>query len=264
MRIPILTGRDFGPEDGDGGQGALIVNETMAKRFWPNADPIGRSIRAAGERVVVGVASDTKIYSLGEEPLSYMYFPYRQSPRAGGLTLHVRTDNDPMTLVEPVRGQVRALDPALPVFGVDTLERRISFALLPSRLSASILGTLGGLALLMAAIGLYGVTAYGVSQRTREIGLRMALGAATRDVLRLVLGKVALLSAIGIALGLVGGFALSIAARGVLFAPGGERSFDAAGSLLAAAVILLSALLAGYLPARRAAAADPMAALRHE
>jgi predicted permease len=264
MRIPILAGRDFGPEDGDGGQGALIVSETMAKRFWPNSDPIGRSIRAAGERVVVGVAADTKVYSLGEEPLSYMYFPYRQAPRAGGLTLHVRTENDPMTLVEPVRGQVRALDPALPVFGVDTLEQRIAFALLPSRLSASILGTLGGLALLMASIGLYGVTAYGVSQRTREIGLRMALGAAARDVMTLVLGKVALLSSIGVALGLLGGFALSIAARGVLFAPGGERSFDAASSLLAAAVILLSALLAGYLPARRAAAADPMVALRHE
>jgi predicted permease len=264
MRIPILAGRDFGPEDGAGGRGALIVNETMAKRFWPNSDAIGQSIRAAGERVVIGIAADTKVYSLGEKPLSYMYFPYRQAARSGGLTLHVRTETNPLTLVEPVRAEVRALDPALPVFGVDTLEQRISFALLPSRLSAGILGAMGGLALLMASIGLYGVTAYVVSQRTREIGLRMALGAGVRDVASLVLGKVALLSLVGVALGLAGGFVLRAVAKGLLFGSGGERGFDATSSLLAAAVILLAALFAGYLPARRAAAADPMIALRHE
>jgi putative ABC transport system permease protein len=262
MGIPLLSGRDFGPDDRAEGQGALIVNATMAKHFFAEGDAVGRRVATGGrDRVIVGVVGDTKVYSLGERPLSYMYFPYEQTPRATGLILHVRTGGDPVSLVEPVRAEVRALDSGLPLFDIETIQERLAFGLLSSRLSASVLGVFGLLALVMAGIGLYGVTAYGVSQRTREIGLRMALGAGTAEVIRLVLGRVALVTAIGMVMGLTGGLLFSRVARGLLFGTSGN---EAVSFVVAPLVILLAALLAGYLPARRASALDPMRALRYE
>jgi ABC-type antimicrobial peptide transport system permease subunit len=189
-----------------------------------------------------------------------MYFPYEQMDPATSLTLFVRTGRDPLALVEPLRAAVRALDPALPVYDIQTMHERLAFGLLPSRLSANILAAFGMVALAMASIGLYGVTAYGVAQRTREIGLRMAMGAAAPDVLRLVLKRVLVLSMTGLAAGIAGGVLLGYAARGLLFGSGAsEPSTYLAGAL----VIAVSALLAGFLPARRAVRIDPMAALRH-
>jgi predicted permease len=261
LRIPLLAGRNFGAQDQTEGPGALIVNETMARRFWPESDPMGRQIRTGGrDRTVVGVVADSKVYSLGERPLAFMYFPYEQMDPATSLTLFVRTRRDPLALVEPLRAAVRALDPALPVYDIQTMHERLAFGLLPSRLSANILAAFGMVALAMASIGLYGVTAYGVAQRTREIGLRMAMGAAAPDVLRLVLKRVLVLSMTGLAAGIAGGVLLGYAARGLLFGSGAsEPSTYLAGAL----VIAVSALLAGFLPARRAVRIDPMAALRH-
>ncbi len=262
LRIPILRGREFGTEDGADGQGALIVNETMARRFWPDVDPIGRPIRTGGrDRVVVGIAADSKVYSLGERPLALMYFPYEQMGRGAALTLFLRTRGDPLALVDPLRGQVRALDASLPLYDIETMHERLAFGLLPSRLSASVLGAFGIVALLMAAIGLYGVTAYGVAQRTREIGLRMALGAAAPDVLRLVLRRVLAMSMAGLGIGIAGGVLLGSLARGLLF---GSGASDLSTYLAGPLVIALTALLAGFIPARRAARIDPMAALRYQ
>jgi len=262
LRIPIRRGRDFGPEDGAEGRGSLLVNETMARRFWPGLDPIGRSIRTGGrDRIVAGVVADTKVYSLGERPLAYMYFPYEQTSRGAALTLFLRTRENPLALVAPLRAAVRALDASLPLYDIQTMHERLAFGLLPSRLSASVLGAFGFVALVMASIGLYGVTAYGVAQRTREIGLRMALGAATPDVLRLVLRRVAAMLIAGLAIGIAGGALLGYFARGLLF---GTGSTDAATYLVAAFVITLSVFLAGFLPARRASTIDPMTALRFQ
>jgi predicted permease len=261
LRIPILAGRDFRNEDHAEGQGSLLVNETMARRFWPQADPIGRPIRTGGrDRIVVGVVADSKVYSLGEQPLAYMYFPYEQTSHGAALTLFLRTRENPLALVEPLRAEVRVLDASLPLYDIQTMHERLAFGLLPSRLSASILGAFGLVALAMASIGLYGVTAYGVAQRTREIGLRMALGAAAPDVLRLVLRRVAAMATAGLAIGIGGGALLGHFARGLLF---GTGSTDVTTYLVASLVIVLSALLAGFLPARRASTIDPMSALRY-
>jgi predicted permease len=261
LRIPILSGREFGTEDGAEGQGALIVNETMARRFWPQVDPIGRPIRTGGrDRVVVGIAADSKVYSLGETPLAFMYFPYEQMG-PGALTLFLRTRGDPLALVEPLRGVVRTVDASLPLYDIETMHERLAFGLLPSRLSASVLGAFGIVALLMAAIGLYGVTAYGVAQRTREIGLRMAMGAGAPDVLRLVLKRVLAMSMAGLGVGIAGGVLLGYLARGLLF---GSGASDASTYLAGTFVIALTVLLAGFLPARRAARIDPMTALRYQ
>jgi len=162
--------------------------------------------------------------------------------------------------VEPLRAEARALDAALPLYDVQTMRERVEFGLLPSRLSASVLGAFGAVALLMASIGLYGVTAYGVAQRTREIGLRMALGAAAPDVLRLVLRRVVWMAIVGLAIGIGAGALLAYFARGLLF---GTGSTEVNTYLVASLVIALSALLAGFLPARRASTIDPMTALRY-
>ncbi len=262
LGIPILGGRDFGAEDGPEGRGSLLVNETMARRFWPGVDPIGRPIRTGGrDRIVVGVVADSKVYSLGERPLAYMYFPYEQTSHGAALTLFLRTRENPLALGEPLRAEVRALDASLPLYDIQTMHERLAFGLLPSRLSASVLGAFGIVALLMASIGLYGVTAYGVAQRTREIGLRMALGAAAPDVLRLVLRRVAAMTTVGLAIGIAGGVLLGYSARGLLF---GTGSTDVTTYITATLVIALSTFLAGFLPARRASGIDPMTALRYQ
>jgi predicted permease len=262
LRIPILRGRDFGAEDGAEGQGSVLVNETMGRRFWPEVDPIGRPIRTGGrDRIVVGVVADSKVYSLGERRLAYMYFPYEQTSHGTALTLFLRTREKPLFLVEPLRAEVRALDAELPLYDIQTMHERLEFGLLPSRLSASVLGAFGLVALAMASIGLYGVTAYGVAQRTREIGLRMALGAAAPDVLRLVLRRVAAMAMVGLAIGIGGGILLGYFVRGLLF---GTGSSDVTTYLVASLAIALSALLAGFLPARRASTIDPMTALRFQ
>jgi predicted permease len=262
LRIPLLRGRDFEAADREGGPGALIVNETMARRFWANGDAVGRRVRTGGiDRTVVGVVADSKIYSLGESPFAFMYLPFEQTSHGTSLTLFLRVRENPLGLVEPLRAQVRALDASLPLYGIETLHERMSFGLLPSRLSAGILGALGLVALAMAAIGLYGVTAYSVSQRTREIGLRMALGATAFEVRRLVLRQVALVAALGLTAGLAGGIALSFLARGLLFGTGVSSPMP---YLTAVLTIAGASFLASYVPARRASRIDPMIALRHQ
>ena len=264
LGIPLMRGRDFVNSDATGAPLVVIINETMAQRFWPGEDAIGKRFKFFGDNdytSVIGIAKNSKYNGVAEDPIPFIYQPVRQNytPNA---TLHIRAAGNAGGLGGAVRAAVLEIDPTLSVFNVRTLEQQVSDSLAGLRINVVMLTTFGVLALLLASIGLYGVASYAVSQRTREIGLRMALGANAASVLRLVLGRGLTLVAIGIALGL--GLALlgsrfispdilpNVSVRDPL-------TFTATALLLTAV-----ALLANYLPARRATRIDPLIALRSE
>lgn len=268
MGIPLLRGRDFTERDGKGAPLVVIINDAMAKRYWPGQDPLGRRIVMGGEdnpnsrRVceVVGVVKTGKYRTLGEDPLPFMYLSYWQNydPR---MRLVVRTQSDPASVIAGMRRAVQALDPNLALYDVETMEQLMLLPLFPARAAGLLLGVFGGLALLLATMGLYGVMSYLVAQRTREVGIRMALGARRTDVFTLVLGNGMRLTIVGVVIGLAGALAVTRLLGSLLY---GIRPTDfvtfASVSLLLAAV----AFLASYMPARRATRVDPMVALRHE
>jgi predicted permease len=264
MGIPIVRGRDLTTADATGAPLVVIVNQTMAERFWPGQDAIGRRFKFFGDdqfTTVVGVARNAKYNGVAEEPIPFIYQPLRQNyvPAA---TLHVRADGNAASLSPAVRREVQQLDPSLSVFNIRTLEEQVSESLAPLRTNVILLTAFGILALLLASIGLYGVASYSVTQRTREIGVRMALGAEPSSVLRLVLGHGLLLIGLGLALGI--GAALSLASLvpdGLLpnISPRDPSTFVGTSVLLA-----VVALVATYLPARRATKIDPLIALRTE
>ncbi|HET6277617.1 MAG TPA: ABC transporter permease [Candidatus Polarisedimenticolia bacterium] len=261
MEIPLAHGREFTPQDRFGAAGVLIVNETLATRYWPGEDPIGRQLSFGEDPyAIVGVARDIKYHELNDAAVPYVYFPVLQFFRAD-MTLHVRTTGDPESFAGVVRHTIAGLDPDLPVFGVMSLEAAIAPASIQQRIAGSLLGVFGFLALVLAAIGLYGVLSYAAGQRTQEIGIRMALGAQRRDALRLILGQGMFLASIGLAGGLVISFALTRLLSGVLY---GVSPTDPGIFLGVAALLGLVALCACYVPARRAARVDPLVALRYE
>jgi ABC-type antimicrobial peptide transport system permease subunit len=237
-----------------------IINETFARRFWPDADPIGhRIIVGEDTREIVGVVRDGKYVSLGEEPKPYYFLPWEQAYEPDML-LQVRTSGDARAMLPLLANHARALDPELPV-EITTIEEHLGFALLPQRLGAIVLGAFGAIGASLAALGLYAVMSYLVSQRTAEIGIRMALGASGSDVRRMVVRRGMVLAGLGLGLGLgvtlpagrlVQAFLLGVSPRDPL--------------ILAALLILFSsvALAASWLPAARAARLDPMRALRAE
>ena len=260
MRIPLLRGRTFDDRDAPGAPGAVIVNQAFARRYWPGQDPLGKTIRMGdGALAVVGLVADGKYVTLGEEPRPFFYLPLLQD-HASSATLIARA-GDPVAALASVREVVRGLDRDLPVHDVKTLTDHLSLSLLPARLAAAVLGVIGLVALGLAGLGLYGVITYSVAQRTREIGLRVALGARRRDVVRLIVGQGMKLTAIGLLLGLVLAGAAARALSSLLYgvSPGDPATFAGVTALLAGV-----ALLACYLPARRAARVEPMTALRHE
>jgi predicted permease len=276
LRVPLAAGRAVTAADDAKAPRVAVVNETMANRFFGGAAAaVGRRFTivgrpAPGDRApredtqveVVGVARDGRYYTLGEEPQPYMYLPAAQDYR-GMMTLHVRVapGADAPSLVSALRREARALDPNLPVVNVQPMTEAVGFSLLPLRLAASVVGGLGIVGLLLAALGVYGVVAYSVGGRTREIGIRVALGAQAGDILRLVMRQGFLLVAAGLALGTAGALALTSYLASLLYgvSTSDPTAFSAGALLLASA-----ALLASYLPARRAAKVDPMTALRHE
>ncbi len=261
MGIPILRGRSFTVQDDSLAPAALIVNERFVERFFKDADAVGHTLKVSGrERTIVGVVPTGKYRSLGEDPTAYMYFPEAQRWSAE-LTLHIRTAGSPAAIVPALRSAVAALDPAMPISNVRTMEEYLGTALLPARLTGSVLGIFGILGLLLAAGGMYGVMAYSVSQRTREIGIRMAIGAGHGQVLGLVMRQGMTLVGIGAAVGLAGAFAASRLVRGLLI--GGE-AVDPLTFIVVPLVLLAVSAVAIWVPARRAGAVNPVAAIKTE
>jgi predicted permease len=263
MRIPLVDGRDFAERDDARSLPVAIVNETFVRRFFPGQSPLGRKMRACGkEWTVVGVVKDIKYQSLGERPQPYFYLPLEQFYRPNlGLALHVRTARPPENLLPAVQRELRTIDPGVVAFEALSLSDYIGAAWFTQKIAGILLGALGTLALLLAALGLFSVMAYTVSQRTHEIGVRMALGAQVADVLRLIVSQGLRLTSLGVVIGLASSFALTRVLRCQLVGVRGTDPLTFAGvSLLLVAVAVFSC----WLPARRAAQVEPMEALRYE
>jgi predicted permease len=263
LGIPLQQGRDFTEQDGENAPQVVIINETMAKRFWPNESAVGKRFKFFGEefyREVTGVARDTKYNSLTEAGTPFIYLPLLQNYNGTG-TLHVRTAGDATNIIAAVRDVVRSLVPNLQLGNVQTLEERIDLTLTGQRSQTTLLSVFGLLALLLSAIGIYGVMAYSVAQRTREIGIRMALGAQKRNVVSLVVRQGMVLVGSGIVLGLVAAFAVTRLIVSLLF---GVTAADPVTFGVTSLLLIGVAVLASYLPARKATKVNPLIALRYE
>jgi predicted permease len=264
MNTPIVKGRAFIEHDEQTSPRVAVVNETLAKRFWPNESPIGKRVQlgkpGSPYLEVVGVAMDGKYILLGEPPTEYMFLPHAQN-YDGKMTVIARTSGNPENLAEAIRQEVAKLDSELPVYGVKTMPKFLDRILSGPKSIAALATVFGLVALLMASVGLYGVMSYSVAQRTREVGIRMALGARTGNVLRLVLKEGLILIGAGITIGLVMAALVSRLLGSILY---GISSTDLVTFLTIPILLAAVALVASYLPARRATKVDPMIALRYE
>jgi predicted permease len=261
VRIPVLLGRAFARTDNEQSPKVAIINETLAKRLAPDGNAVGRTFGFHRAQVtVVGVVRDSKYGDLTERTPSYLYIPVAQQWRPD-LAIMVRTVGDPAALAPALRDIVRDIDPALPRPLVRTLQQETAIVLFPQRIAAIVTGVLGGVGLLLAAVGLYGIIAYSVSRRTREIGVRVALGAQRWDVLRMVVREGMRLAGTGVMVGLVLAAIATRLIAGFLFSVSPMDGMTFAGM---SALFIAVALLASYLPARRAAATDPLTALRSD
>ncbi|HKS81584.1 MAG TPA: ABC transporter permease [Candidatus Acidoferrales bacterium] len=260
MGVPFSRGRDFTLEESKGNAKVVIINEAVAHTWWPGQDPVGQHIDMGGFEVdeIIGIVKTGKYRSLGEDPIPLVYEPIGSMPRA---TLVVRTANDPRSLLEPIRKGIQAVDPNLAATDIETLQTFMTLPLFPARVTGILLGAFGLLALALAMGGLYGVISYTMSQRTREIGLRMALGAGPRDVAALVLRYGLAMSGLGVVLGIALAFGATHVLSSLLY---GIRADDPATLIGVSFVLIAVTLLACWLPARRAMEVDPMVALRYE
>jgi predicted permease len=267
MKIPLLAGRKFDRRDDKGAPKVAIVNQKFVKRYIGNANPIGRHVgmgKDPGTKLdieIVGVVGDTKYENMREEVPYEMYIPYRQTEFVNGMMAYVRTDSDPSNFFTPLREVVRDVDAGVPMYDMRSLEQQMENSLVTERLLASLSTVFGALATLLAAIGLYGVMAFMVARRTREIGIRMALGAQGGSVIWLVMREVLILSAAGLALGLPAAWAVTRLVQAQLF---GVKATDPLTMVVAVLGIASVAALSGYLPAHKATNIDPMVALRIE
>ena len=263
LGIPIVRGRDFAETDNEKTPQVVIINEVMAQRFWPDQDALGKRFKFHGDpdyRQVVGIARDVKVTSLTERPRPLVYMPVRQD-YPSQVTLHVRAGGDATRLVDGLRGEIQALDPKLSVLNVQTVSDRVTQSLQGERTQANLYGTLGVLALLLVSAGLYGVMSYLVAQRTREIGIRMALGASRGNVMGLVLKQSATLVSVGVGIGLGLSLIFTRFTASSLF---GVTAVDPLTFVATSLLLMLVSLLASCLPARRATKVDPIIALRYE
>jgi macrolide transport system ATP-binding/permease protein len=261
MGIPLISGREFTRADDENAPLVAVVNQTMVDRYWRGQNPIGQRLQVKGKWVqVVGVAADSKYYSMRENPKPFFYVPLRQDfvPGAG---LSIRTTQPLQTIQAAVTREVRAIDSNLALYEMITLQEQVDRSTSPQLVAVTLVAILGGLALLLASIGLYGVMSYAVSQSTRELGLRMALGAGASNLLRLVLSRGLVLTTTGVLLGVVAAFALTRLLGNLLYqvSPRDPLAFT-----FALAVMTLASLAACFLPAWRATRTDPMRALRTE
>ncbi len=268
LGVSMLQGRDFNERDVAKAPGVIIVNQAFARKFFPNEDPIGKRIKPGIStletdpvmREIVGVVSDIRNRNLSSELRPGYFLPAAQIP-FNQMTIVVRTTNDPHSLITAVQNEVHAMDRELPVFNVKTMDEYISATVAAPRFNATLLVLFASVALVLTIVGLYGVMSYSVAQRTNEIGIRMALGAQTRDVLRLIVSQGFKLVLLGLAIGLVGAFALMRVIASLLF---GVTTKDPLTFAAVAVLLAVVALLACYIPARRATRLDPLSALRYE
>jgi putative ABC transport system permease protein len=264
LGIPLLKGRDFSAGDTEAVPTVALINQAMAHKFWPNEDPIGARISTDGKNwaSIEGVVGDVRQLGLRSEPQPEVYLSYLQDPFAWPyLSLLVQTSLDPMKQVPSIQAVIWSVDKDLPIASVSSMEEIRSGSIAQPRITALLLAIFASLALVLAAVGIYGVMAYSVTQRTHEMGLRMALGARITDVLRLVVGHGVILAGCGVVLGLAGAFALTRVLTKFLW---GVRPTDPATFIAVSLLLAGVAVLASYLPARRAAKVDPMVALRYE
>jgi putative ABC transport system permease protein len=268
LGIPLVLGRDFDARDRAQGTAVAIVNETLARRFWPGENPLGKRFRERTDREspaspwfeVVGVARDSKYVTVGEDPKPFMYRPMAQEYTPAGVVM-VKTQGNAADALPLVRAAAAAIDPNLPLFSVMTLDAATNVSLLPVKIAAMVAGTLGALALILGAIGLYGVMSYLVRQRTREIGIRMALGAQRGAVIDLVTRNGMRWTSIGLVFGLAVSLAVAKVIAGFLYGVGPADPIAFIGIAL---LLIATAYVACYIPARRASRIDPLAALREE
>jgi putative ABC transport system permease protein len=268
MSIPLLSGRDFTVRDDLKAPNVVIINETLARRYFPNENPVGKRLipdvaMGSGDappREIVGVVGNIKHRGPGEETQPEIYLPHAQLP-FGSATVVVRTGHEPLGVVKAIRAEVGALDPELPVADVQTLDDYLTASVAQPQFNARLLAIFGAVAMILTAIGLYGVMAYSVAERTRELGIRRALGAQVGDLLGLVIRQGMKLVLAGVVVGMGGALALTHLIRGLLFGitPTDPWTFVSSGLLVSVVT-----LLACWVPARRATKVDPIIALRCE
>jgi putative ABC transport system permease protein len=262
MGMRLIKGRVFTDRDDEKSPSVVIISEAMAKRYWPDEDPLGKQIGSGPGhwREIVGVVKDVKHFGLDADTPPSMYLPVRQVP-SRGMTLVVRTAGEPLSIVPALRAQIWAGDKNLAIANVSTMNDLVASSITQQRFILLLLGCFAALALVLSAVGIYGVMSYAVAQRTHEIGIRMALGARMSDVLKLVVRNGMMLTLIGVGIGLAAAFALTRLMGSLLF---GVTPTDATTFAIVSAVLVLVALLACYVPARRATKVDPLVALRYE
>jgi putative ABC transport system permease protein len=267
MGIPLVRGRLIERTDDNKAPRVLVVNEAFAKRYFPNTDPIGKRIRLGKLTAdfpwatIVGTVGDVRNFTLDAPPEPTMYWPVAQIRATPALAIVVRTQSDPEALTSSVRNAIAEVDPAQPIYDMQSLDQLVAKSLGQRRFTLTLMVLFGVIALVLSAIGIYGVMAFAVSQRTQEIGIRMALGASALDVLKMVVGSGMFLAAIGVAVGLIGAFAVTRLMASLLF---GVSPTDLVTFGLVTGGLLMVALLACYIPARRATKVDPLVALRYE
>jgi putative ABC transport system permease protein len=265
LGIPVLNGRSFNEQDRAGAASVVIINEAAARLFWPDEDPVGRRIKTipnpnAPWSTIVGVVGDVRHFGLDAEPRPELYIPFDQGPPTGPFMV-IRTSDDPLSVVGAVRAQIQSVNKDQPLGSIQTMSRVLDTSVAARRFNMLLLGLFAGLALLLAAVGVYGVISYSVSQRTQEIGVRIALGAGSSNVLGLILGQGLKLVGAGVATGLVGALAITRIMSSLLFGIGATDPV----TFFAISLLLVGvAMMACYVPARRATKVDPMVALRRE
>ena len=263
--VPLVRGRGFTPQDRDSALAIGVINEALAKREFPNQDPIGKRIKYGGANdankwfTIVGVVRDFRHYRLPRPMGPAIYFPWLAEPWSSQ-TLAIRTKNsDPLALVPALRSAVSQLDADLPIYAVQTFEQLVSRSLWRQRLQGQVLGVFAALALLLATVGIYGIIAWSVTQRTRELGVRMALGASAGSVIAMVLGQGTRLALVGVAIGVAGALALTRLLTELLY---GVGAIDPVTFVGVPVFLVLVAAAASAVPARRAASVDPVVAMR--
>jgi predicted permease len=266
MRIPLIKGRFFSELDTKDSQKVVIVDENMARTYWPNADPVGRRLKTGGANstdpwmTIVGVVGNVKQYDLESDSRVALYYAAQQFP-SGTMYLAARTTAAPQTLAATIAGEVRSMDPNVPIFEVKTMDQRLYESLARRRFAMLALALFAAFAVLLAMVGIYGVMSYSVAQRTSELGIRLALGARPFDVLRLMLADALTLALTGVALGATASVAVTRLLSSLLF---GINSTDLLTFALLSVLLIFVALVACYIPARRATKVDPLVALRYE